>query len=99
MDDAEKTIAKKSEMSKKITEIDKAGITNQQKENNEKKADTNYNLPEEKSHWERYKLYYLVFGTFFVTTLIILISNSTTNEEIGKINDRLDGKSSHFFNL
>ncbi|CAG8719586.1 7788_t:CDS:2, partial [Ambispora leptoticha] len=73
-----------------MTEIDKVDITNQQKENNEKQADpNNYNFPEEKSHWEKYKLYYLVGGSFFLTTLIILISNLNTNKQIRKINSYL----------
>ena len=56
-----------------------------------KESNDNY-YSAEKSHWEKYKLYYLVFGSFFVTALIILISNSNTNKQIRKINERLDGK-------
>jgi len=56
-----------------------------------KESNDNY-YPAEKSHWERYKLYYLVFGSFFLLLVVILISNSTTNRQIRKINERLDGK-------
>jgi len=56
-----------------------------------KESNDNY-YPAEKSHWERYKLYYLVFGSVFLLLVIILISNSKTNEQIRKINDRLDRK-------
>lgn len=48
------------------------------------------NFPPEKGHWEQYQLYYLVFGSFFLTLVIILISNSTTNSQLRKINNRLN---------
>jgi SpoVK/Ycf46/Vps4 family AAA+-type ATPase len=48
-----------------------------------KESDNYY--PKEKSHWQKYQIYYLVFGSFFFTTLIILISNSNTNKEIRKL--------------
>src|SRR5437016_4548889 len=63
-----------------------------EKINNQKKNSNNYYYPAEKSHWEKYQLYYLVFGSFFFTTLIVLISNSKTNKQIRKINERLDEK-------
>jgi hypothetical protein len=85
MEIAKKKKKKTGEMPE-MTEIDKVDTANQQKENNEKKAEPNYNLPEEKGHWEKYKLYYLVFGSLFLTTVIILISNSKTNSQIRKIN-------------
>lgn len=49
------------------------------------KKESSDNIPEEKSHWEKNKLYYLVGGSFFFTTLIILISNSHTNSELRKL--------------
>lgn len=45
----------------------------------------NDNIPKAKNHWEKYKLYYLVGGSFFFTTLIVLISNSRTNDELKKL--------------
>src|SRR3954471_25081442 len=47
------------------------------------------NFPPEKGHWEQYQLYYLVFGSFFLTMVIVLISNSATNSQVRKINNRL----------
>ena len=57
----------------------------QKKENRD-----NYYYSAEKSHWEKYQLYYLVFGSFFFTTLIVLISNHNTNNQIKKINKKLN---------
>jgi hypothetical protein len=51
---------------------------------NEKESNNGY-YPAKKTHWEKYKIYYLVFGSFFFTTIIILISNSNTNKEIRKL--------------
>ncbi|CAG8657157.1 5356_t:CDS:1, partial [Ambispora gerdemannii] len=51
----------------KAAETDSVDINNKPQDNN-KRIDIDYNnLPEEKSHWEKYQLYYLVFGSFFVT--------------------------------
>lgn len=50
------------------------------------------NLPKEKNHWEKYQLYYLVFGSFFFTTVIILISNHNTSSQIRKIDQKLKGR-------
>src|SRR5437588_12103167 len=60
-----------------MNEIDKMDITNKQ-------------LLEEKSHWDKYKLYYLVFGSAFFTTVIILVSNSTTNKQIRNLKMQLE---------
>jgi hypothetical protein len=61
-----------------------------EKNNNQRKeADSNY-YPNEKSHWEKYQLYYLVFGSFFFTTLIIVISNINLSGQIKKTNERLN---------
>jgi len=42
---------------------------------NNENIDEKKNLPQQKSHWQKYKFYYLIFGSFFVALLIILISN------------------------
>src|SRR4051812_42305967 len=77
----------------KITEEKKKGKKKKNKVDNEKKVEIDYNsFPKEKSHWEKYQLYYLVFGSFFVTIVIILISNSSINNQIRKINKRLSGE-------
>src|SRR4051794_23898191 len=55
----------------------------------EKEKSNQYYQPE-KSHWKKYQLYYLVFGSFFVTSLIILVSNSNVNKQIRKINQLLN---------
>ncbi|CAI2192203.1 11616_t:CDS:2, partial [Funneliformis geosporum] len=65
----------------------------EQSDSQKKENGDNYYYPAEQSHWEKYQLYYLVFGSFLVTIVIVLISNSNTNKQIKKINDRLDGKS------
>ncbi|CAG8435226.1 5939_t:CDS:2 [Ambispora gerdemannii] len=62
-------------------------------DNNSEKEKNNYYCPPEKSHWKKYQLYYLVFGSFFITSLIILIGNSNVNEQIRKINQRLNNQS------
>ena len=64
-------------------------LSNKKKDNENEKISY---YPSPKRHWKKYHVYYLVFGSFLVTTLIILISNSNINEEIRKINGRLDGK-------
>jgi hypothetical protein len=50
-----------------------------------KKERGNIDEESKKSHWEKYKIYYLIFGSFFFTVLIVLISNSNINNEIRKI--------------
>jgi len=57
--------------------------TNPPIDNNKERSNNYY--PSEKTHWEKYQIYYLVFGSFFFTTVIILISNSNTNKEIRKL--------------
>jgi hypothetical protein len=80
---------KKTEEESKMVEIDSMEISNKPKDN-DKKVDTDpNNLPEEEGHFEKYQYYYLIFGSFFFTVLIILISNWNTNNEIQKINSRL----------
>lgn len=61
---------------------------NSEQYNKQEKERDGYYYPPQKSHWEKYKLYYLVFGSFFFTTLIILVSNSNTNKQIRKINEQ-----------
>jgi hypothetical protein len=70
-----------------------------EKNNNQRKETDNNYYPNEKSHWEKYQLYYLVFGSFFVTAVIILISNHSTNKQIRKINERLNGQIYSSFNF
>jgi hypothetical protein len=70
--------------------------------NNKKKDNENERIsyyPYPKSNWKKYHVYYLVLGSFFVTILIILISNISTNKKIRQINDRLDGKTYSSFGL
>jgi len=40
------------------------------------------NESEKKDHWEKYHLYYLIFGSFILTTLFILIGISSVNKNI-----------------
>ncbi|WNE41144.1 MAG: Lon protease 1 [Mycoplasmataceae bacterium] len=69
-------------------------IENKMKFEEEREKDDNF--PREKSHWEKYQIYYLVFG-FFFAILIVLIINSINSNQIEKINERLDGKKKHNF--
>jgi hypothetical protein len=62
----------------------------QDNESGQKK--NSYYYQPKKSHWKKYQLYYLVFGSFFVTIVIILIGNSNINKQIRKINERLARK-------
>lgn len=70
--------------------VNKPNKTAEEKESN----DFN-NLPEEKSHWEKYKFYYLVLGSFFFALLIILLANSNTNNELKKVNRRISNLESN----
>lgn len=47
------------------------------------------NDSEKKDHWEKYHLYYLIFGSFVLTTLIILIGNHGLSSRIKKF-DKLN---------
>lgn len=67
--------------------------TAESKKNNSEDEDE-YIFPQ-KSHWGKYQIYYLVFGCFFVTLLIILASNSNINNRIRKINEKLGGETHH----
>lgn len=73
----------------------KDAVSKEDKLRDEKTDD--YIFPQ-RSHWEKYQIYYLVFGFFFLF-FIILISSSISNNQIRKINERLGGKKHHNFNF
>jgi ATP-dependent Lon protease len=73
-----------------MTELNE-DIENKEKKIEEEEKD-DYIFPQ-KSHWEKYQIYYLVFGCFFVTLLIILANNSAINNRIRKNNEKLGGES------
>ena len=55
----------------------------------EKENNFNNNEPSYQSHWEKYKIYYLVFGSFFLLTFFIITSNFASDNEIRKTNKLL----------
>ena len=58
--------------------------------NNKEKEKTNTPPHEEKNHWEKYGIYYLVFGSFFLSLLFIFVVNYSTNKEIGKVSKQVE---------
>jgi len=57
---------------------------------NDSKEESNNHQQSEKGHWEKYKIYYLILGSFILSTLFAFANNLSVSDQIKENNKRLD---------